>query len=64
MPYPQVTQFETLDRRRPPSFGTAAAQKHVGDRPGRRRSGLSHVWPLRRTPGYVCGDPTGHQRSL
>lgn len=50
MPYPHVTQFETLDRRRRQTIATADMSTRRAVRPGRPRRVLPLLLRLRRPP--------------
>ena len=55
MPYPHVTQFETLDRRRRHTLDTADAPTRSAVQPLGRVRGLAHLWRGRRTPRCAAG---------
>jgi hypothetical protein len=46
MPYPHVTQFETLDRRRQLALETADVPVRASLRPARPRLGALRLWRL------------------
>jgi hypothetical protein len=55
MPYPHVTQFETLDRRRRHTLDTAEVPTRAAVRAAGPRRGFARLWRVRRTPRCAAG---------